>query len=190
MGIQKYRADVQGAPFENGGIPYHTQWVGGPSLALIRNCPTEYGPRTVYVTGEPCTFSSLPAAASVKGKTVRGFLIHKDGQGFTFSAPKRLNLQVKMPSVRDVAHALRLVRDDIQPDEKQPDDDTAFRDVRLQVLEDGRWSIHSGPSDYDLNHKGFWGASSVAYRQSLKSLREVAKDLLEQAQDAVAQSAD
>lgn len=74
MGIQKYRADIVGDPDKNGAIPYYTKWVGGPSLALIRNCPTPFGTRTVYIQGEPDTFFSQPAACVVKGKTVHGYI--------------------------------------------------------------------------------------------------------------------
>ena len=81
MGLQKYRADVAGEPSPNGAVPYYTNWVGGPSLALIRNCPNNAGlsPRTVYVTGEPDTFFSVPAACSYKGKRLVGFLTCEDG---------------------------------------------------------------------------------------------------------------
>ena len=50
-------------------------------------------------------------------------------------------------------------------------------DVRLQVYEDGMWSIHLGPSDYDSDHRGFWGASSISPKTNCK---ELAKELIEQ----------
>jgi hypothetical protein len=89
MGLQKYRADKSGTPCKNGAIPYYTHWIGGPSLALIRNCPTPHGPRTVYVSGEPDTFFSQPAACRVRGKDVRGFLTCEDGEWkFNIYTPK------------------------------------------------------------------------------------------------------
>lgn len=58
MGLQKYRADIKGETQSNGAIPYYTNWIGGPSLALIKNCPiknttidTGISARTVYVRG-------------------------------------------------------------------------------------------------------------------------------------------
>ena len=94
MGIQKYRFDTTGTQETNGSIPLYTQWMGGPSLAGIRNCPCDDGARrTVYITGEPDTWFSLPAAVSVKGKRRKGFVTVAtvdnmdtgDRQGFTFT---------------------------------------------------------------------------------------------------------
>lgn len=84
MGLQKYRADKAEPALPNGGIPHYTNWMGGPSLALIRNCPVENStPRTVYVTAEPDSFFSQPAACKIKGRDVRGFIM-SDDSGFTF----------------------------------------------------------------------------------------------------------
>jgi hypothetical protein len=80
MGLQKYRADEAGTPYPSGAIPWYTSWMGGPSLALIRECPTPFGPRTVYVRGEADTFFSLPSACRWKGRDVRGFLSLTDGE--------------------------------------------------------------------------------------------------------------
>ena len=74
MGLQKFRADFAGETQTDGATPWYTRWMGGPSLALIRNCPTRWGARTVYLTGEPDTFFSIPAAITVKGFVVRGFV--------------------------------------------------------------------------------------------------------------------
>ncbi len=74
MGLQKFRADYAGETQTDGATPWYTRWMGGPTLALIRNAPTRWGARTVYLTGEPDTFFSIPAATTVKGRTVRGFV--------------------------------------------------------------------------------------------------------------------
>jgi len=74
MGLQKYRADYAEEMQADGATPWCTRWVGGPSLALIRNAPTEWGARTVYITAAPDTFFSIPAAVTVKGRTVRGYV--------------------------------------------------------------------------------------------------------------------
>jgi hypothetical protein len=82
MGLQKYRADIAGEPCANGAVPHYTRWIGGPTLALVRNCPTEnraIEPRTVYVRGEPDTWFSVPAACRYKRRTVRGYLTMSDG---------------------------------------------------------------------------------------------------------------
>lgn len=82
MGLQKYRADEKGSECSNGAIPWYSMWMGGPSLALIRNCPTPWGPRTVYVRGEPDTWFSIPAACEIRmhGKRHRitGYFTWKD----------------------------------------------------------------------------------------------------------------
>jgi len=83
MGLQKYRADKAGDKQSNGGIPYYTNWMGGPTLALIRNCKIEnidLLPRTVYVRGEPDTWFSIPAACVSKGKTITGYITSDNGE--------------------------------------------------------------------------------------------------------------
>lgn len=77
MGLQKYRFDVEGEPYSNGGIPIYTRWMGGPTLAGVKNCTIDgldCSPRTAYVQGEPDTFFSIPAKIRVLGTTVTGFL--------------------------------------------------------------------------------------------------------------------
>jgi len=77
MSLQKYRADKADPTCANGAVMWTSNWIGGPSYALVRNCPIEGSsakPRTVYVTGEPDTFFSLPAACIIDKKTVRGWL--------------------------------------------------------------------------------------------------------------------
>jgi hypothetical protein len=79
MGLQKYRVDeIEGAD-ENGAIRCYTRWIGGPTLALVRNCPTPFGPRTVYVRDEPDTYFSIPAACQYRGRTITGWLDCEDG---------------------------------------------------------------------------------------------------------------
>jgi hypothetical protein len=77
MGLQKFRADRAGQKQVNGGTPFYTEWIGGPTLALIRDCKIEnrdIPPRTVYVRGEPDTWFSIPAACKYRGKTVAGYI--------------------------------------------------------------------------------------------------------------------
>lgn len=86
--LQKYRADKQGAKSANGSIPWYTNWMGGPSLALIRDCPClingeNVTARSVYVRGDADTYFTIPAACRFKGKDVRGYLT-ADEKGFTF----------------------------------------------------------------------------------------------------------
>jgi hypothetical protein len=49
--------------------------MGGPSLAKINKCLCADGNRrTVYITSEPDTYFSIPAATRVHGKYVGGYL--------------------------------------------------------------------------------------------------------------------
>lgn len=100
MGLQKYRADEEGEKNTNGSVAWYSKWVGGPSLALIRNCPVKFrlmdqgvpvseetiAPRTVYITSEPDTMFSTPAACRYKKKDIRGYVKFETDQGFTFHA--------------------------------------------------------------------------------------------------------
>jgi hypothetical protein len=89
MGLQKYRADIEEKKQPNGAIPYLTRWMGGPSLALIRNCPIErfpISPRTVYVRGEPNTAYTIPAACRYMGKTVTGYITWSNDGQYIFRA--------------------------------------------------------------------------------------------------------
>lgn len=95
MGLQKYRADIKGEAYPNGAIPYYTKWIGGPSLALVRNCPirntvidTGVSARTVYVRGEPDSYFSQPAACVYKGRTLRGYLTSDESGSLEFRCLK------------------------------------------------------------------------------------------------------
>ena len=85
---------------------------------------------------------------------------------------------MRFPSINDVAKELRDINANVEDE----------CDVRLQVYDDGAWIVHSGLSDYDQDHRGFWGASNVPGVQGgvVKrfSSTEVARDLLEQVKDA------
>lgn len=81
MGLQKYRADYAGPTQPNGATPYFSQWLGGPTLAKIANCPIENRSiprRMVYITGEPDSAFSVPAAIHYQGRTVRGYVTTDD----------------------------------------------------------------------------------------------------------------
>lgn len=79
MGLQKFRAD-ESRQEKGGVVAWYARWMGGITLAKLENCPTPYGNRTVYITGEPDTFYSLPATCRAQGKTVKGYVMIEDGQ--------------------------------------------------------------------------------------------------------------
>lgn len=68
----------------------------------------------------------------------------------------------------------------------EPGCDDPGGDIRLQV-HDG-WQIHTGLSDYDQDHRGYWGASWVPRGCSRKMSREIARSLIEQADEHFATS--
>lgn len=79
MGLQKYRADELLESDNNGCRVWAARWMGGHTISKLEHCPTVFGPRTVYVTGEADTWFSLPAACKYRGKTVRGYVTCSDG---------------------------------------------------------------------------------------------------------------
>ena len=84
--LMKYRADKADDPEPNGSIAWRTEWMHGPSLALVRKCPVDGAekPRTVYVRGEPDLWFSIPAACRIQGRVRRGSLTHGDS-GYSFT---------------------------------------------------------------------------------------------------------
>ncbi len=77
--MQKYRAD-KATPQADGATLWYAHWLGGPTLAKIQNCRIDGAElrRAVYITGEPNTWFSIPAATRVRG---RGYH-HGDMYGF------------------------------------------------------------------------------------------------------------
>lgn len=84
--------------------------------------------------------------------------------------------------VDQVADELKDVADQLDPDADGAEEETTC-DVRLQVWKDGQWAVHHGPSDYDQDHRGAWGASGIAAGASMKACRSVARDLIRQARE-------
>ena len=89
MPTQKYRADTS-TPQPDGAVLWFAQWMGGPSLAKIQNCRIDGTEKrlTVYVTGEPDTYFSQPAATRVKGRHIAGY-VTGDDNGLHFRAMDR-----------------------------------------------------------------------------------------------------
>lgn len=88
--------------------------------------------------------------------------------------------KLRFPSVRAVASALVAINRGVDSD----------CDVRLQVYPDGAWAVRFGLSDYDLDHRGYWGSSGVPGGRRRFRSRDVARDLLDQAKDHYAEEQD
>lgn len=78
--------------------------------------------------------------------------------------------QLTLPDVTTVAESLRELDAEFGIDAEP-------LDVRLQVYHDGAWAVRFGLSDYDQDHRGFWGAASIELESKFK---QVAKDLVDQ----------
>jgi len=83
------------------------------------------------------------------------------------------------PTINEVCEALANVQSSIE---------RGGCDVRLQVISNGDWAVHSGDASYDIDHRGYWGASSINKRDSKRNRRAIAADLIEQAADHAAQN--
>ena len=85
--MQKYRADTNKTQ-SDGAKLWFAQWMGGPTLAKINNCRLEslQGDmrRTVYITGEPDTWFSLPAICKIAGCRVKGYVTGDDDGNMIF----------------------------------------------------------------------------------------------------------
>lgn len=88
---------------------------------------------------------------------------------------------MRFPSIKAVAAELRAINQELYPND-YPEGDSC--DVRLQVYPDGQWAVRSGDSSYDLDHRGYWGCSSLNGRRF--DSREIARDLIDQAKDQYA----
>jgi len=92
--------------------------------------------------------------------------------------------KVTMPSVSAVASEMqalaKAVARSVGFEGEEPE-------LRLQVYPDGDWILRWGLSDYDQDHRGFWGASFLpAPTESPEVFRAVAKALVEQAAEQAA----
>lgn len=85
--MQRYRADIS-AKQADGATVWCTQWLGGPTLAKVVNCRLENLAgdmrRTVYITGEPNTWFSIPAVCKVAGCRVKGYVTNDDDGNAVF----------------------------------------------------------------------------------------------------------
>lgn len=82
MSLQIYRADRNDYQPDGANV-WRSVWMGGEPISKVSNCRLENLAgemrRTVYVTGEPDTYFSIPAVCILGGKRVRGYLTSDDG---------------------------------------------------------------------------------------------------------------
>ncbi len=79
---------------------------------------------------------------------------------------------MKFPAIAEIALSLLDI---------QKLSETEVVEVRLQLFKDSTWRIHTGLSDYDLDHHGFWGGSAITREMTEQDLQGIAQELIEQA---------
>ncbi len=79
---------------------------------------------------------------------------------------------MKLPSIKSVASALKANKRWCESG------DEGGIDVRLQVYDDGAWALRTGDSQYDLDHRGSWGAG---YLTKTSNAHEIARELIDEA---------
>ena len=67
------------------------------------------------------------------------------------------------------------------------DPGTGKIDVRLQIQENGSFTIHTGDACFDIDHSGFWGAGTMGFPRSPEDTIDLATKLVDQALDHKAQ---
>ena len=98
---------------------------------------------------------------------------------------KKPSSPTHLPSIASVRSALAAEWRYLRRNFSRSEFEERGTDVRLQVLENGKWVLHSGPSDYDQDHRGYWGASCLSYDR--QNLTDLARDLIDQAADQLAE---
>ena len=72
------------------------------------------------------------------------------------------------------------IKDNFSADDlNEPGSDFRGSDVRLQVNDDGGWTLHYGSSDYDQDHRGYWACSYINRGCTRAESRDIAIKLVE-----------
>ena len=87
-----------------------------------------------------------------------------------------------IPSIQSLASELTFQKRWIPDASEFEKGETRGIDVRLQV-HDGSWSLHTGDSSYDQDHRGHWGAGFLTPRCNA---RELARELIDEAEESAA----
>lgn len=93
---------------------------------------------------------------------------------------------MRFPSIKVVATELRAINAEDAGDPEYGCDEASI-DVRLQVYPCGDWAVRWGDSQYDQDHRGYWGSSGVPGNGRRFHSFDVARDLIEQCRDAYAE---
>lgn len=85
------------------------------------------------------------------------------------------------PSIRELARAIRHAREwaAVACTEEETE---GYIDIRLQVVEGEGWELHTGDAQYDTDHRGSWGATTIN-PWARENTYEIARDLINQARE-------
>ena len=86
---------------------------------------------------------------------------------------------MEFPTTTEITQALM----EVQADMRKADASLESVDVRLQVRDDGDWTVHWGDASFDLDHRGYWGASELMASDDNGAVRMTALDLIGQVED-------
>ena len=103
----------------------------------------------------------------------RQITIDTDCEGIKLDEPVTIQIS-------DIADIVYSFGQDLKGYDLEPGfgEDEVHGDIRLQVL-DGSWEYHTGDSQYDTDHRGMWGSTSVPAGVSKRQARQIAIDLIE-----------
>ena len=100
---------------------------------------------------------------------------------------------MNIPELEEVIEAVGAAREacqDCSCETDEPDyhaaDCEGTIDVRLQVTED-EWGLHLGDASFDQDHRGHWGATTVAAEDDDSILDLAAQQLLDQVEESLAE---
>ena len=96
--------------------------------------------------------------------------------------------EMAFPPEDELVESLIHVRNGLEdPEPDCDDDDMPGIDVRIQCEPGKGWQLHTGDSQYDQSHKGYWGASSISKDMDDDTIRSIASEMIDQAREMAAQ---
>jgi len=93
---------------------------------------------------------------------------------------------MRWPSIKDVAAELRVLNE-TEAEEVDEEGELYGVDARLQVLPNGSWQLWWGSPDFDTDHRGYWGATTLPGNNQKFDSTGAARDLIDQAKEMHAQ---
>lgn len=91
--------------------------------------------------------------------------------------------KLPFPSISELARELAEHKRYLRRNWLLPKEGEEGGDVRLNVQAAG-WSLNTGDSQYDTDHRGYWGSGIVSWSTNCRAL---ARDLIEQCRDHAAE---